>query len=105
VVDRQRGLLWFDSPAPTNDPHNLSFGFVGTSLSGSRFAFWVSAFKKGVFDSVLVRRMVLFVFDIDNPKHVFAMAEPSGGAVYALSPDGKQIAAFDDKGLHLYDVP
>jgi hypothetical protein len=105
VVDRQRGLLWFAPPSPTNDPHNLSFGFIDTALSGRRFAFWVNAFKKGLFDSVLVRHMALFVFDIDNPKHVFAMAEPSRGAVYALSPDGKQIAAFDDKGLHLYDVP
>jgi hypothetical protein len=105
VVDRQHGLLWFDSPAPTNDPHNLSFGFIDASLSGRRFAFWVSAFKKGEFDSVLVRRTVPFVFDIDNPKHAFAMAEPSGGATYALSPDGKQIAAFNNKGLRLYDVP
>jgi hypothetical protein len=104
VVDQQRGLLWFDAPSK-EDLLNLSFGVVGASLSGGRFAVWVSAIKKGMFDSVLVYSSGLFIFDIDSPKHVFELPEHPGGGQFALSPNGKALATLDDNGLRLYDIP
>ena len=105
VVDLQRGLLWFDGPS-MGKAHNLLFGAVETAIEGNRFAMWVSATKKGVFDSVMVRSSVLFVFDGDNPKHVFAMPEHLGGGLFAISPSGRELATGEGESqLHLYNIP
>ena len=74
VVDRQRGLLWFDAPH-VEKAHNLSFGKVETTVVGNKFGIWVSAIKKSVFDSVMVRSSVLFIFAVNNPRHVLAIPE------------------------------
>jgi hypothetical protein len=105
VVDLQRGLLWFDAPT-IDKAHSLSFGEIETTATGNRFGVWVSAIKNSVFDSVMVRSSVLFVFDTNNPKHVFAIPEPTGGGLFSLSPSGSQLATGEaESQLHLYNVP
>ncbi|WP_348260992.1 hypothetical protein P8935_14395 [Telmatobacter sp. DSM 110680] len=103
VVDRQKGLLWFDTPS-VEGSHKLAFGSVVAASTGNRFAIWISASKKCTFDSVLIRSSALFLFDINNPRHIFEIPEHPGGGEFALSPRGKQLATFDDQGLHFYDV-
>ena len=105
VVDRQRGLLWFNAPS-VQRVHSLSFGEIETTARGNRFGIWVSAIRKSVFDSVMVKSSVLFVFDTDSPKHVLAIPEPPGGGLFSLSPSGSQLATGESKSqLHLYNVP
>lgn len=105
VVDPRRGFLWFQAPS-IEEERNFCFGQVETSLTGNRLAIWVSTSKKSVFDSVIVRSSVLFIFDVNNPKHVFAIPEHPGGGLFALSPSGSELATAEGESqLHLYNVP
>ncbi len=105
VADLRRGLLWFQAPS-VGEVRNFSFGQVETSLTENRFAMWASTSKKSVFDSVIVRSSVLFIFDTNNPNHVFAIPEPPGSGLFALSPSGSELATVDGKSqLHFYNVP
>lgn len=109
VLDVAHGLLWSDVVDPKNDYHGLEFGEIYPSLSGNRFAVWVTADRRYVFNSVTLQKAPspnVLVFDTVKPQHVFATtirAKTSEWA-FALSPDGTKLAIFDGVTIALYRI-
>lgn len=103
VVDRDRDLLWFNSPSRGGQQHDMSFGHVVTS-SGRRFAVSVAGCsKKAVFDSVRVRSNMIFVYDVTDSKYLFAQPFEELSD-FALSPDGKRLAVLNGDKISLFDI-
>jgi hypothetical protein len=109
VLDVEQGMVWSDVVGPEDNYHGLSFGAITPSLSGNRFAVWVSADRKHPFNFVQVNKgpdATLLVFNTLESRHVFAAAiRPKGfDWTFALSPDGTKLATFDGVALTVYTV-
>lgn len=104
VVDRDRDVLWFNSPSRSNQKHDISFGPVVTASSRSRFAVSVAGWsKRAVFDSVRVRSEMIFVYDVTDSKYLFAQPFKEL-STFTLSPDGKRLAVLSGDKVSLFDI-
>jgi hypothetical protein len=109
VLDVEQGMVWSDVVGPEDNYHGLSFGAITPSLSGNRFAVWVSAYRKYPFNFIQVHKgpdATVLVFNTLESKHVFAATIRSKGSdwTFALSPDGTKLATFDGVAVTVYKV-
>jgi hypothetical protein len=107
IVDRKQGLVWSLSIPVTSNPNDFQFGGIETAMSGNRFAVWVTADPKTLFDGVkLSSSPTLLLYATTNPHHLLAIPiDPQTGDFdFALSPDGSEVAIFDGARIRLYSV-
>jgi hypothetical protein len=107
VLDPQKGLLWSKLIPAASNPNDFQFGDIQYAISGNRFAVWVTAHRKTLFDSVEVHSLpTLFVYDCEGSKHLPSLKIKSvnGDFDFALSPDGGELAVFDGARVKVYAV-
>ncbi|HVC45969.1 MAG TPA: hypothetical protein VND90_01865 [Terracidiphilus sp.] len=109
VLDVGHGLSWSDVVDPENNHYHLQFGEISPSLSGNRFAVWITAGRRYVFNSVELLKGPnpnVLVFDTLKRKHIFATTIRSQTFewTFALSPDGTKLATFDGVTIALYRI-
>ena len=109
VIDLGHGLLWSDVVDSRNDRNHLQFGEIAPSLSGNRFAVWITSDRSCVFNSVDLQKGTypnILVFDTLNRQHVFAITIRSRTSqwAFALSPDGTRLATFDGRTIAMYRI-
>jgi hypothetical protein len=106
VIDPDKGLIWSKTIARdrnlTQDPFQVN-GIV-SSVSGTRFGLWMTSYRKMLFDGVKVHQSpVLLIYDATNPKLLCSIPmKLYGDFNFALSPDEKHVAIFNDASLTLY---
>jgi hypothetical protein len=106
VIDPDHGLVWSKTIGPDRNPSDFQFGRVVSSISGTRFALWMTSYRKTLFDGVTVHHSpVLLIYDATNPKLLWSIPiNRQGDWNIALSPDEKHVAIFNDANLTLYDL-
>lgn len=107
VVDAEKGLLWSKQIPSTANANNFQFGKIEMAMSGIKFAVWITAYKKTLFDGVEVGNSpTLFLYNTTSPN--LALAIPIDRQTedfdFALSPDGRELAVFDGTRIKLYAV-
>jgi hypothetical protein len=106
VIDPDHGLIWSKTISRdlnlNRDP--FQFGGLVSSISGTRFGFWMTSYRKTLFDGVKVHQSpVLLIYDATNPKLLCSIPmKLYGDFNIALSPDEKHVAIFDNASLTLY---
>lgn len=106
VIDIAHGLVWSKTIGANLNPNDVQFGDIVSSISGTRFGVWMSAYRKTSFDGVIVHKSpVLLIYDATNPKLLWSMPiRGAGDFNIALSPDEKHIAIFNGTKLTLYAI-
>jgi hypothetical protein len=108
VIDPDHGLIWSKTIGRdrnlNRDP--FQFGGIVSSISGTRFGFWMTSYRKTLFDGVKVHQSpVLLIYDATNPKLPCSIPmKLYGDFNIALSPDEKHVAIFNDANLTLYAI-
>jgi hypothetical protein len=107
LVDSERGLIWSKRILPSENPNDFQFGEIRSETSGTRFAVWVTAYRKTPFDGVGVSSSpTVLVYDATDPKLLltFPIERETGDFDFALSPNGRQVAIFDGARIRLYVI-
>jgi hypothetical protein len=106
VIDIDHGLVWSKTIGPNRNLNRAPFQFGGivSSISGTRFGFWMTSYRKTLFDGVKVHQSpVLLIYDATNPKLLCSIPmKLYGDFNFALSPDEKHVAIFQGAKLTLY---
>jgi hypothetical protein len=104
VIDIAHGLVWSKTIGTNLNPNDVQFGHIVSSISGTRFGVWMTSYRKTLFDGVKVHQSpVLLIYDATNPKLLCSIPmKLYGDFNFALSPDEKHVAIFNDASLTLY---
>jgi hypothetical protein len=106
IVDADRGLIWSRLLHGSGNRGTFDFGEMRSASSGIRFAVWVTAIKKGVFDGIEVKGSpILLVYDRPDPTSrplTISINPVDGQWDYAFSPGGAKLALFDGAKLRIY---
>jgi len=100
VIDTDHGLSW----ANDIDPGNIQVADLQSASLGKRFAFLVWGWKNARFHGErLDRHSTLLIYDLDKSVPVYRL-DVGDGNVFALSPDGTQIAVSHDNIVKVYSM-
>ena len=109
IIDTERGgLVWTKTPLPKYHRVEFQFGEMCTGSSGTRFALWVTANRKALFDGVQVKSTpTILVYDSGRPKDdplVIRFKLIGTRWDSALSPSGKKQALMDGASVQIFSL-
>ena len=107
LVDPERGLIWSKRILPSESPNDFQFSEIRSETSGTKFAVWVTAYHKTMFDGVEVNSSpTVLIYDATDPKILLAIPieREAGDSDFALSPSGRQVAIFDGARIRFYVI-
>ena len=97
VIDVDHGVVWVKATNRKYRRNYFMFGEMRPAMSGTRFAVWVAAYHKALFDDVEIKAdPTILVYDIANPKSpISILFKPvSGEWDFSFSPKGEKLAIF-----------
>ncbi len=108
LIDTERGGIAWSKTIHPHFRNEFQFGHMRSALSGTKFALWVSANNKSLFDGVKVHSPpTLFVYDFARPQSnpvVIYLKPVAGDWDFALSPEGTKFALFDGVRVQIYSL-
>jgi hypothetical protein len=109
IIDTERGrLVWSRAAQPQYHHGQFQFGGMRSAMSGTKFALWVEASNKAIFDGVEIRPApIMLLYDVATPNDRPIVIQvrpvrPDWG--FALSPHGRKLALFDGAKVQIYSL-
>lgn len=108
IVDIVRGgLVWSKCVQPQSRGDAFEFGRMRSAISGTKFAVWVSASRRAMFDEVEISSLTILVYDIANLKNrpsVLHVRATKSDWDFALSPNGTKLAFFNGANVKIFSL-